>query len=325
MFLFARVPKLNRHYLSILFSSFLITSSLVISDETKQKISEEDPKVIEISSLNKKITYLINREEYAEASIILKKSLLLDPNYQWTHQIAVNLSVRLEKFDEAIASVKIAHPRSESRQLSILAEECLRVSPSSKKIREQTLIWAKKSQEIAKKKDRWNTFLLASAYFRNNELDKALIEIEPLISKEPSNNNYNILVGNIHTKKGDYPLATTFLTKAINKEPVAANVQNHIAYQLISYDEIEDNRPKEALPMAIEASTASKQSIGDIEETLALAYFQNKDLNKAIESQERAIKLLIAEIPENLRGRSTKLQGFKKQLAKYKELAKSKN
>jgi tetratricopeptide (TPR) repeat protein len=314
---------LNRYHLIFIFTGFILTTILGISDETKPKIEVEDSKTIEISNLNKRANYLINTEEYDEALQYIKKSFLLDPNNQWTHQVSLILSIHLEKFDEAKTSVKIAHPWSAARQLSILAEECLRVSPSSKKIREQTIIWAKESQEISKKKDQWNTYLLASAYFRNNELEKAIEEITPLISQDPKNNNYNILLGNIHVKKGDYPLATTYLSKAIKKAPVAANIQNHIAYQLISYDDIADNRSAEALPMAIAASTASKQLIGDIEETLALAYFQNKEINKAIETQERAIKLLTEELPENQKTRSTKLLGFKKQLNKYKKAVKN--
>ena len=87
----------------------------------------EDSKTIEISNLNKRANYLINTEEYDEALQYIKKSFLLDPNNQWTHQVSLILSIHLEKFDEAKTSVKIAHPWSAARQLSILAEECLRV------------------------------------------------------------------------------------------------------------------------------------------------------------------------------------------------------
>jgi len=317
---------LQTHILIFLFVSFLFAFNVISADETQQKPKEEDPKQIEILNLNKKSSYLINIEEYEEASTNIKKSLSLDPKNQHTLHLSATLSVRLEKFDEAVESIKIAFPGSNSRQFFILAEECLKVSPASKKLREQAVIWAKKSQESAKKKDRWNSYLLASAYFRNNELDLALEEINQFITKETNDNSFNILIANIHTKKGDYTLATTHLKKAIKKEPIEANIKNHIAYQLISYDDSNENRPAEALPIAIEASTVSKQSSGDIEETLALAYFLNKDLMKAIEAQERAIKLLTAELPENIRGRSSKLQGFKKQLIKYKEmLEKTKN
>lgn len=262
---------------------------------------------------------LLAVDDYEKAAAFAKKALEIEPKSIDSQYILSEIYVKTEQFDLARAHIKLASPNDEFNQLFFLVDKCLEVSPASKALRNQALLWAIEAKSLQKKPGRWFQYILANTYFRNNDIEKSLEIIKPLIEKDPKNSNFNILLGNIFVKKGEYEKAVTYLTIGMNREPIIPLCNNHISYQLITYDDESDNRPIIALSYAILASDDTQQKIPDIEDTLALAYYKTGDLKNAILAQERAVKLLRDELPPEQKNRSTKLMGFKKQLSKYEE------
>lgn len=305
---------------------FLWHTFLIAEEPAKPPANKEIVEITPTENFNRMAFRFLQMGEFDKAKTHVDKALALTPKNHYSLLILTEILVKTEKFDEARIEVKNVFPNLINEQLFFLSEKCLEPEPASKGLRNQALLWAKEIQILNKHMDRRLSHLLAKAYFRNNELDKALEISKPSIEKNPKNSHLHILLGNIYTKKGDYELAAKHLAKGMNREPSQPYCYNHISYQLLTYDEETDNRPIIALSYAILASDATNQKIADIEDTLALAYFKTNDINSAINAQDRAVKNLTLELPEEQKVRSTKLMGFKKQLSIYqKALKESKN
>jgi predicted Zn-dependent protease len=300
-------------------SLVLSLNFLKAEDPIDPTLSKADQDALQASRNNAYASRMISLGEYEAAMKLVKKALELNPKSQSAQYILTTILVKTEKLEEARESIKVVYPNAEYEQLTFLVQECLDIEIASKNIRTHALTWVLEAEKLRKKPNRWLSYLLASVYFRNNDVVKALEIAKSITEKDPKNVRFNILLGNIYTKMGEYETAATYLAKGMNRDPIFPFCQNHIAFQLITYDDEADNRPEVALSYALLASNATKQSAPDIEDTLGLAYYKTKDILHAKEAQERAVKYLNESLPENQRERSTKLLGFKKQLKKYED------
>lgn len=301
---------------------FVFLNNLLSQEEIEPPMKRNG---VEISPLEYKIRIARRHlavEDYEKATIYAKQALEIEPKSIDSQYILSEIYVKTEQFELARTHIKLASPHDDFNQLFFLVDKCLEVTPASKTLRNQALHWAIEAKSLQKKPGRWFQYILANTYFRNNDLEKSLEIIKPLIEKDPKNSNFNILLGNIFIKKGEYEKAATYLSIGMNREPIKPLCNNHISYQLLTYDDEADNHPIIALSYAILASDETQQKIPDIEDTLALAYCKTGDLKNAVLAQERAVKLLRDELPPDQKNRSTKLMGFKKQLLKYEEALK---
>lgn len=95
-----------------------------------------------------------------------------------------------------------------------------------------------------------------------------------------------------------------------------ADLLNSLAWMIVDPEaQIEKPDYKLALEVALKAAKASKYENGMILDTLALAYFKNKDKKKAIEWQTKAVALAEkdASVPEEMKAEmKARLEEFKK-------------
>ena len=70
-----------------------------------------------------------------------------------------------------------------------------------------------------------------------------------------------------------------------------ANYLNAYAWVLVMAKDKKDRKPKKAIELAEKAVEISEGSSGAILDTLAVAYYQNSQLEKAVETINKAVKL----------------------------------
>jgi len=99
--------------------------------------------------------------------------------------------------------------------------------------------------------------------------------------------------------------------KAAAEAPDATSQQkNRYAWSMLTIEPADLRDPEEALRFAIEAAEMDGFADANILDTLALAYFDNGQVDKAIEIQERAVSLL---------SESTTRTEFEGRLNQYRE------
>lgn len=315
-----------KNYLTNLFTLFLLFNFIVGQDENKIITNKEESKLIEVKERQTLARTLINGNKLNQAEATIQKAIELLPENERSYHILADIQLRQEKFDLALLAAAKAYKKSKHRQLLYLLEVCTEISPASPKIREQSMLWLKEAKQLKPKEERREDIIYSQIYLKNNDFENSIKLLEPYLDENSSEKNrLYILLANIYTKKGDYTKALELLQKGITREPILANSQNHLAYQLITYDDEKDNKPIVALKFALLASNSTNQNIEDVEDTLALAYFKTNDFENAVLAQTRAIKNLEKSMVQRQLQWSTKLQDFKEKLSFYEKTLKDKD
>jgi tetratricopeptide (TPR) repeat protein len=106
--------------------------------------------------------------------------------------------------------------------------------------------------------------------------------------------------------------ALKVIREAAEAQPSNAMALNNYAWALLTFEDESLRDFKKALLLAQRAAELTKESERTILDTFALALFANGELKKAIETEERAIKLLPAETkPEDRKEYTERLARFK--------------
>ncbi len=145
-------------------------------------------------------------------------------------------------------------------------------------------------------------FTEMSRAMRDKEWDKAeakLTEAEKLMTEDQRKATgmmrYNILIG-----KEDYPAAYKTLAKVSEENKDNAQIQNDMAWRLLTDKRLKNPDYALAETIATRANEAAKGKDAAILDTLARAYFVNGKKAKAIECQEKAVALADGETKDNL-------------------------
>lgn len=117
-----------------------------------------------------------------------------------------------------------------------------------------------------------------------------LAEMEKLLP-EDRRDSLNSVRLNIALNKGDYKEAQALFEKISDASKDNAMMQNQLAWQILTDPKIKDRDVKLAEKIALRANEAAKGKDAAILDTLARAYFMNGKKDKAIDAQEKALKL----------------------------------
>jgi len=133
------------------------------------------------------------------------------------------------------------------------------------------------------------------AAMTGQDFDKALAVLDEMIAdKEVSDDDrfkaeftqFIILA----TEKHDGAKACPLAKKLSEKKKDSAEVLNELAWTILDTAELKNRDLDLALDIAKQAADASKHEAGAILDTLARAYFEKGDLDKAIELQTKAVE-----------------------------------
>jgi len=130
--------------------------------------------------------------------------------------------------------------------------------------------------------------------------------IERLASNREQRPELYIIIGNIFTQKKEYANAVNAYKHALDLEPENPEILNNIAWIYATADDPEFQKPKEALMLASKAARLKPE--GYILDTLAESFFINGYVEKAIETEEEALK----KDPSRTDYYRSQLQRFKK-------------
>lgn len=136
----------------------------------------------------------------------------------------------------------------------------------------------------------WRDYSKAMASKNWDEAEAKLAEAEKLLP-EDGRDSLNSMRFNIALSKGDYPAAYALAAKISDANKENAMMQNQLAWQILTDPKIKERDLKLAEKIAVRANDAAKGKDAAILDTLARACFMNGKKEKAIELQEKAVKL----------------------------------
>jgi tetratricopeptide (TPR) repeat protein len=148
---------------------------------------------------------------------------------------------------------------------------------------------------------------LGSALVEQGELEQALAEFREATRLEPANANWWMRLGQLHEQMGRGEEALHSLETGLEADPGNAKILNHLGWLYATAEPSTLRDPAKALAYAQRAVEASSGTDANMLDTLAEAYYANRDFDKAIETEERALEIA----PE--------LEALRNQLEKFRE------
>ena len=133
-----------------------------------------------------------------------------------------------------------------------------------------------------------------------DEASAAIDDIEKLLPAE-ERGNLAYARFTVHVAKGDTKAACEAAAKVSESNKENAALQNQLAWTLLTSKDLKEPDLTLAEKIATRASDASQSKDAGILDTLARAYFMNGKKDKAIETQEQAVKLAEEDGREPLR------------------------
>jgi tetratricopeptide (TPR) repeat protein len=145
------------------------------------------------------------------------------------------------------------------------------------------------------------------ALFIQGKLEEATVEYREAVRLEPTNATLRMKLGQTYEKMGRVEDALHTLEAGVEADPGNAAILNHLSWLYATVENPTLRDPAKALAYAQRAVEASGGSDANILDTLAEAYYVNRDFDAAIETEERALE--IAPEPE----------AYQNQLKKFRE------
>ena len=148
-------------------------------------------------------------------------------------------------------------------------------------------------------------FELALAYQLKGDLKDAEQSYHACISRNPQNPAPYVNVAQIYMATGREEEAVTYYRKLLSINPEIAVAWNNLGWLYATSKSPKVLDPAQALECALRAVSLTKESEASFLDTLAEAYYVNREYDKAVETERKAIALR----PEE--------ESFKKSLEKY--------
>lgn len=111
-----------------------------------------------------------------------------------------------------------------------------------------------------------------------------------IVSRKPNNPDLWYRLAEYHYERDHYAKAAVFYSRVISLRPNHPTAYNDLAWLLCTADDREYRDPIRALPLAAKAYSLRPKS-SDIADTYALALFQNRKFQQAVEIQSKAVTL----------------------------------
>ena len=132
---------------------------------------------------------------------------------------------------------------------------------------------------------------LGAALVWHREWEAALAEFQEAARLEPTNAKMWLYVGQAYERLGREAEALQALETGVNAEPRDAGVLNHTAWLYATAKDPTLRDPAKALEYAQRAVEVSQGANANYLDTLAEAYYVNREYDAAIEAEQRALEL----------------------------------
>jgi tetratricopeptide (TPR) repeat protein len=202
-------------------------------------------------------TVLYERKDYPQAIKFYNKSLQLDAR----------------RFDAY-----------EGLALSYLSEEKI----------QQALEYADKAIALNSKSAR-GYYAKGLALCRQNCFDQAIPNFLRAIEIEPTYDKFYTKLGVIYNQNNQFDKASFYWNKAIQLNPDSPEPLNNLAWLMATSPDIKYRNPAESLRLAIKANKITGYKQPDLLDTLAAAYSNAGQFDKAVSFAEKAVELATAQ------------------------------
>ncbi|MFC1824847.1 tetratricopeptide repeat protein [Thermodesulfobacteriota bacterium] len=226
-----------------------------------------------------------NKGDYETALQNYTKEIDLNPDNARAYVLRSDIWIKLDEFDNAVADTSLAL-ELDPKYAAALFNRCSALN--SKGMLDQALKDCSKGLALNPNEiEAWR--LRGRIYGRRGEYDKAISDFTQAITINPR--SYKALAERafIWYRKGNYREAISDLEKAIENNPEDYNAYNNYAWILATCPEKEFRNGDKAVVMA-EKSTQIKALSYNMS-TLAAAFAESGNFEKAVVSQEKAIAL----------------------------------
>lgn len=156
-----------------------------------------------------------------------------------------------------------------------------------------------------------NFYNRALLFNKIGKLDAALRDYNEAVRRNPTNGDGYYGRGNAHEARGAYRQAAADWQKAAQLSPKDPRVLNALAWLKATCPDGSLRNGKEAVRLALKLCQISNWKDSDYLDTLAAAYAEEGNFEKAVEHQRRALKLDTAK--------SSKREGKQSRLRLYQE------
>jgi tetratricopeptide (TPR) repeat protein len=137
--------------------------------------------------------------------------------------------------------------------------------------------------------------------------EEALVEYREAVRLDPTNADLWMRLGQLYEQMGRGEDALHSLERGLEVDPGNAGILNHMGWLYATAENPALRDPAKALAYAQRAVEASNGRDANILDTLAEAYYVNREFDEAIKAEERALEL--APEPE----------AYRNQLKKFRE------
>jgi len=145
------------------------------------------------------------------------------------------------------------------------------------------------------------------ALFGQGELEEAIVEYREAARLDPTDAHVWMRLGQAYAQMGRGQDALDSLERGLESDPANAGILNDMGWLYATVEPPTLRDPAKAIAYAQRAVEASGGTDANILDTLAEAYFANREFDKAIETEERALEIA----PEQ--------EALQNQLVKFRE------
>ena len=227
------------------------------------------------------------KDRWGEAIAEFKKTLAIDPNYAKAHY---NLGLAYDekgRIDEAITEYKRAIAIDPN---SAMAYNNLGVDYGYKGMLDEAISEFKKALALNPNHTDAH-YNLGFTYNKKGMLDETISEFKKVLAINPADAKVHYKLGLIYGKKGMFKEAVFHFEKAIAIKPDYAEAYNNLAWIYATSPDETLRNGEEAVSLATQACELTKFHNVSLLNTLAAAYAEARNFEKAIEYQTRAIEL----------------------------------
>jgi tetratricopeptide (TPR) repeat protein len=148
---------------------------------------------------------------------------------------------------------------------------------------------------------------LGDALRDQGRLEEAIVEYREAIRLDPTDAFLWMRLGQVYARMGRGEDALNSLERGLEADPVNTGILNDMGWLYATVEPSALRDPAKALAYAQRAVEASGGTDANVLDTLAEAYYANRELDKAIEIEERALEIA----PES--------EALQSQLVKFRE------
>jgi len=277
------------------------------------KLEPDAPQAYELRARIHVLTNAMDR-----ALVDVNKALHLLPGSYTSLLLRARLLQAKEKYEEALSDVETAlkvRPKAVSALFlkSTIYESQRRFGRAAATMRQVVILQPENEQA---------RLMLGMYYSMGSKVKEALIEFDQILEKNKGNTAALYWRADTRLNIGDHQGARKDYELVLQANPKHEATLNNLAWLLATSPEDKLRNGKRAVELALQASESSQYKKPHILSTLAAAYAENGDYEKAVEWASKAVQLGRKDIQEQLEAELKSYQQ-KKPWREKKELPES--